>query len=215
MTSSMEDEAEALQGAVRQTTARLQQAAALAASLADNAMSARRGVASVGEVSAQLQRAADQVGAVLQRAEIVGLNAGLRAEEGAALMAAEIKGLAASGRVALEAMMQAVRALKENAVAMSQTVGVISESVQTHGALGEALSTAMSHQIEDVARMAAKAGVVKGEIVALQARANSLQSRDLRFGESPAARRAVERLPAHAEAIARILRDLPSVEPAK
>ena len=219
-TTTLADRTDSLQAAVRETTVHLRQASTLAVSLADNALNAQRGVASLTEMTINLLHAADQVRAVLVRAEMVGMNAGIEAAHageagrGFAVVAAEVRSLSTSGQQALEAMMQAVRGLKNDAVAMTQTVGVISEGVDAQGALGQALSDAVSHQMEEVSRVVASASMATGEIVALQQRATTMERHELGIGAGPAARSAVERLPAHAEAIARILRDLPSFEPA-
>jgi methyl-accepting chemotaxis protein len=219
-TTNLADDTDALQASVRQTNVHLRQASILAVGLADNAMNAQRGVASLTEMTIDLLHAAEQVKAVLVRAEMVGMNAGIEAAHageagrGFAVVAAEVRSLSASGQQALEAMLQAVRGLKNDAVAMTQTVGVISEGVQAHGALGQALSEAVSHQMEEVSRVVSKAGVAKGEILALQQRTTAMARHELGAGVGPAARSAIERLPAHAEAIARILHDLPRFEPA-
>ena len=219
-TTTMADETNALQASVRETTVHLRQASSLAVSLADNAMNAQRGVASLTEMTINLLHAADQVKAVLVRAEMVGMNAGIEAAHageagrGFAVVATEVRSLSTSGQQALDAMMLAVRGLKKDAVAMTQTVGVISEGVQAHGALGQALSDAVSHQMEEVSRVVSKAEVARSEIMALQQCATAMERHELGSGGGPAARSAVERLPLHAEAIALILRDLPSFEPA-
>jgi hypothetical protein len=204
-TGGLADEAEGLAATVRHTTGQLRQAASLAASLADSATAARVGVAGLGDVTGGLLEAANQVQAVLQRAERIAVNAG----GGGGDVAIELRILAGTGQQAMAAMAVAIEGLKAHAAAMTRTVTTICESAQAQDALGQALSESMSHQMQAVARVTAKSGVAKGEIISLQQRASAMEQRELGLGTGPAARRAMERLPDHAEAIAKILRDLP------
>jgi methyl-accepting chemotaxis protein len=214
-TADMHEEAMALAVAVRQVTAQTSQAAAIAAKLADTVFAATNGVAAVTEVTISLGQAADQVKAVLQRAEMLGINAGIEAARagdsgrGFAVVAAEVKNLATSGGAALDGMLQIVRGLKSEAAAMRHTVQSIGDTIEAQSALGLALADAASHQAQSVGRVVQQVETAHAEIVSLRDRAHEMESRDLGMGTGPAARKAVERLPAHAEAVAAILRDLP------
>ena len=92
---------------------------------------------------------------------------------------------------------------------MRQTIEAMAETVQAQSLLGHTLGEAASYQIQSVGRVVAQVQSANAEIVALRDRAQELESRDLSMGTGPAARKAVERLPAHAEAVAQILRNLP------
>ncbi len=213
--SDMAEEAQALTDAVRQVTAQTSQAAALAARLADAAFTTQRGVAAVTDITVSLGQAADQVKSVLQRAEMLGLNAGIEAAKagesgrGFAVVAGEVKNLAVSGQVTLDTMLQIVRGLKTEAAGMRRTTEVMGEVIHAQNLLGGSLAEAASHQIQSVGRVVQQVEAANAEVMALRDRARSMELQDLGLAAGPAARKAVERLPAHAEAVAQILRDLP------
>jgi methyl-accepting chemotaxis protein len=214
-TSFMLDEIKALEQAIRLVTAHAENAATEAASLADTAFAAQRGVASVGEVTVSLVSAADQVRAVLQRADMLGINAGIEAARageagrGFAVVASEIKNLATNAQSALDAMLQIVGGLKKEAAEMRVTIAAMGDAVHTQTRLGQALAEAASHQVEAIGRVAKHVGAAAAEITVLRDRTNAFENRDFGLGAHSAARKAVERLPAHAEAVAAILRGLP------
>ncbi len=206
-TAFMAEEADALATSVRVVTAQIRKTAVFASDLAHGAISAQRDAASVTDMTAGLIDAAEQLRAILQRAQAAG-----GAGSDAATMAEEMTSLAAAGQAALDAMMQTARRLKADAETMAITVSVMNDTVQAQGTLGQALSESAVQQSEAITRLVRKAGSARGEIVALQERAGGMERRDLGLGAGSAARRAVERLPDHAEAVAKILRDLPVFE---
>jgi methyl-accepting chemotaxis protein len=217
-TGNMAAEAEQLAEAVRHVTTQTGQAATLAARLADHAVAAQSGVAAVTSVADNLGKAADQVKAVLQRAEMLGINAGIEAARagetgrGFAVVAAEVKNLATSGQAALDAMLQVVRGLRAEATCMREMIESMDGTIQAQNLLGHKLADAASHQIEAVGRVVHLVQTAHGEIKGLRDRAQTLETRDLGMGTGLAARKAVERLPEHAEAVAQILRNLPELE---
>jgi len=220
-TTDMTHETLSLTDAVRQVTAQIKEAAGLAATLADNAMAAQRGIATMQDVTASLGQAADQVKAVLQRAEMLGINAGIEAARagesgrGFAVVAAEVKNLATNGQTALDAMLGIVRSLRSESTGMHATIDVMSEAVHAQTQLGQILGDAASNQILSIGRVVAMIEAANIEVVSLRDRAREMGERDLTLGTGVAARKAVERLPAHAAAVAAILRDLPVFEPAR
>jgi predicted DNA-binding ArsR family transcriptional regulator len=222
-TGTMSEDARALADAVREVTSHIQHASSLAVTLADTAFAAQRGVTAVSDVAATLSQAADQVKAVLTRAEMLGINAGIEAARageqgrGFAVVAAEVKTLATTGHAALEGMLHAVRTLRHEAAAMHKTIEAMGDTVQAQNAVGQSLADAASYQIQSVTRVVQQVDAATAGIVALRDRARAVDVHDLSLSGGPAARRAVERLPDHAEAVAKILRDLPvfkDVEPA-
>jgi hypothetical protein len=216
-TANMTEEAQSLAAATKALTAQIGQAATLAANLADAAFAAQRGVVAVGDVTTTLTQAAEQVKAVLNRAEMLGISAGIEAARagdegrGFAVVASEMKILATGGHTALEAMLQIVRGLKTESAGMRQTLDTMAETVRGQSVLGHTIAEAASYQIQSVSRVVAHVLAANADIVALRDRAHELESRDLSMGTGPAARKAVERLPAHAEVVAQILRDLPQL----
>jgi methyl-accepting chemotaxis protein len=220
-TGAMAEEVRAMADAVRDVTRHAEQAAAEAANLADTTFAAQRGVMAVSEVSVALVSAADQVKAVLHRADMLGINAGIEAARageagrGFAVVAAEIKALATSGQVALDAMLQVVVALKGEAAGMRQTISAMGETVQAQSKVGQALGEAASHQIEAIGRIVRQVEIASAEIATVRQKAGGFEQRDLGLGPASPARQAVERLPAHADAVAKILRDLPHFEDVK
>jgi hypothetical protein len=220
-TGAMAEEVSAMTEAVRAVTRHAEQAAAEAATLADTTFAAQRGVMAVSEVTAALASAADQVKAVLHRADMLGINAGIEAARagetgrGFAVVAAEIKALATSGQVALDAMLQVVVGLKSEAAGMRQTIAAMGETVQAQSRVGQALGEAASHQIESIGRIVRQVDIASAEIATVREKASAFEKRDLGVGPASPARQAVERLPAHADAVAKILRDLPQLEDMK
>jgi methyl-accepting chemotaxis protein len=211
----MVKEAHALAESVRDVTAHITQASVLAAKLADTAFAAQRGVVAMSDVAGTLSHAADQVKAVLQRAEMLGINAGIEAARageqgrGFAVVAAEVKALAHAGQTALDGMLQVVRGLRTEAASMHKTIEVMGDTVQAQTTVGQSLADAASYQIQSVTRVVQQVDAATIEIVALRDRARAVDVHELGLSGGPAARRAVERLPDHAEAVAKILRDLP------
>jgi hypothetical protein len=220
-TGDMAGDVQALTDSVRLVTRHAEQASAEAAKLADTAFSAARGVVAVSEVTVSLVAAADQVKAVLHRADMLGINAGIEAARageagrGFAVVAGEIKALAANGQAALDGMLKIVAGLKTEAAGMQQTITTMGNAVQAQGKVGQALGDAASHQVQAIGRIVQQMEVASAEITALRDKAEGFEKRDLGLGPASAARKAVERLPAHADAVAKILRDLPQFEDMK
>jgi methyl-accepting chemotaxis protein len=206
---------------MRQVTTQIKQSGAVAARLAQTASAAHRGVAALSEIAAGLGQAADQVKSVLQRAEMLGINAGIEAARageagrGFAVVAAEVKNLATSGQQALDAMLHVVRGLKTEAHGLRQTIEAMDETLLSQTALGDSLGEAASGQIQAVSRVVRQASQAHAEIDALRLRAQEMEGREWGMGAGPAARKAVERLPVHAQAIAQILQNLPQFESEK
>jgi hypothetical protein len=110
-----------------------------------------------------------------------------------------------------------VQGLRQETADMHKTIDVMGETVQAQNALGQSLADAASYQVQSVTRVVQQVDSASEGLLALRDRARSVDPHDLGLGGGPAARRAVERLPDHADAVAKILRDLPvfkGVEPA-
>jgi hypothetical protein len=215
VTLGVVEEVRALEASIRQITAHAEQGAADIARLADGAFAAQRGVVAVTDVTTHLIEAAEQVKAVLHRADMLGINAGIEAARagesgrGFAVVASEIKNLATSAQQALDSMMQVVAGLKAEASGMRETITGIADAVQGQTRLGLALADAASHQMQSIGRVANLVGTANTELTNLRDRSLHFEQKDLALGTGAAARKAVERLPAHAEAVASILRNLP------
>jgi methyl-accepting chemotaxis protein len=223
-TGTMAEEARALAAAVRDVTSHINHAASLSATLADSAFAAQRNVVAMSDVAGMLSQAADQVRAVLQRAEMLGINAGIEAARageqgrGFAVVAAEVKTLATTGQAALDGMLHAVRGLRNETAALHKTIEAMGDTVQAQNTVGQSLADAASYQIQSVTRVVQQVDAASAGIASLRDRARAVDMRDLGLSGGPAARRAVERLPDHADAVAKILRDLPvfkDAEPAR
>ena len=213
--SGMVEEVDALTASVRQVTANTERGAAAIAKLADSAFAAQRGVTAVSEVTVSLITAAEQVRAVLTRADMLAINAGIEAARagetgrGFAVVASEMKALATGGQAALDVMLKIVGGLKEEATGMRHTIETMDEAVDTQTRLGHAIADAVSHQMEALGRIVDQVGAANAEIIAMRDRAKTFQQKDLGLATGSDARKALERLPAHAVAVAAILRDLP------
>jgi methyl-accepting chemotaxis protein len=189
-TAGLADEAEALADAVRAVTLQTERATTIATRLSEATFATQRSVAGIGESTSAMQAAADQVHDVLQRTEMVGMNAGIEAARagdagrGFAVVAAEVKDLAHAGGAALESMLTTVRALKQHAALLqSDAVGRVLRQI-----------SAAQSDVQGLHR---------------QVRDMSAVPDTGRLGVTRAAEQAVERLPGYADAMSQILRGLP------
>jgi len=216
-TEALAEEAETLATAIRTVTKQTERASQIASRLSDSAFATHKGVTIIAETTGAMLHAAEQVQAVLNRAEMLGLNAGIEAARageagrGFAVVAAEVKALAQHGAGALEAMQLTVRELRAQANAVFERVQDMSEVIQSQHEFGHALQHAAILQGEAVGRMLRKLTAARGEAVALNEEMQTLAVPDTALGGGAAAQQAVERLPSYAEAMGQILRGLPDL----
>jgi methyl-accepting chemotaxis protein len=216
-TAGLADEAEALADAVRAVTLQTERATTIATRLSEATFATQRSVAGIGESTSAMQAAADQVHDVLQRTEMVGMNAGIEAARagdagrGFAVVAAEVKDLAHAGGAALESMLTTVRALKQQTGQICERIQEISDVVQAQHEFGHALSHAALLQSDAVGRVLRQISAAQSDVQGLhrQVRDMSAVPDTGRLGVTRAAEQAVERLPGYADAMSQILRGLP------
>jgi methyl-accepting chemotaxis protein len=215
-TAGLADEAEALASAVRAVTVQTERVTAIAIRLAESTFATQRSVSGINESSSAMQAAADQIHDVLQRTEMVGMNASIEAARagdagrGFAVVATEVKDLAQAGGSALESMLATIHALKQQAGQMCERIQEIADIVQAQHDFGHALSHAAMLQSDAVGRVLSQISAAQSDVQGLhsQVRDLALPTTD-RLGVTRAAQQAVERLPGYADAMAQILRGLP------
>jgi methyl-accepting chemotaxis protein len=218
-TACLIGEVDSLADSIRAVTVQTERSTTLAARLAETAFAAQQGIATMSETTASLQSAAARVHDSLQRAELVGLNAGIEASRasdgppGFAVVASDIKELAQTGAAALAQMLGTVRELRQQTAEMFERMQQISDVVQAQNEFGHALSHASMLQADAVGRMARQVGAAHGEVHGLGTQVRDMPLPDVRLGVTPAAQQAVERLPGYADAMAQILRGLPDFSP--
>lgn len=215
-TAGLADEAEALADAVRAVTVQTERATAIATRLSEATFATQRSVAGIGESTASMQAASDQLHDVLQRTEMVGMNACIEAaragEAGRCieLVAADVKDLAQAGAHALEAIQLALRDLKQQSDQMCARIQEISDAVQSQHEFGHALSHAAMLQSDAVGRVLRQISAAQSDVQGLHSTVRDMALPNAaRLGVTRAAQQAVERLPGYADAMAQILRGLP------
>jgi methyl-accepting chemotaxis protein len=184
--------------------------------MSEAAFATQRSVVGIGESAAAMQEAADQVHDVLQRTEMVGMNAGIEAaragEAGRSLdeVAAQVKDLTQAGGIALEAMLATIRELKQQSGQMCERIQEISDVVQAQHEFGHALSHAAMLQSDAVGRVLRQISAAQSDVQHLHSQVRDMALPNAaRLGVTRAAEQAVERLPGYADAMAQILRGLP------
>jgi methyl-accepting chemotaxis protein len=215
-TAGLADEAETLANSVRAVTLQIERATAIATRMSEAAFATQRSVVGIGESAAAMQEAADQVHDVLQRTEMVGMNAGIEAaragEAGRSLdeVAAQVKDLTQAGGIALEAMLATIRELKQQSGQMCERIQEISDVVQAQHEFGHALSHAAMLQSDAVGRVLRQISAAQSDVQHLHSQVRDMALPNAaRLGVTRAAEQAVERLPGYADAMAQILRGLP------
>lgn len=206
--------------AVRDLTNQSRRAADISEQLADVAFNTQMRVAGLSESTSALTRAADQVQVVLHRSEMLGINASIEAARagadagGFAVVAAEVKTMAQAGHAALEAMMTTLRALQGDVAEIAQRVQHMGAAVAAQHEFGDSLAHAALLQGNAVERLLREAGNAHGDLCTLQDALNGFRLPENRLGAGAATEQMVERLPAYADAITKLIRELPDFRPA-
>lgn len=196
-------EATMLAASVRAVTEQTERATDIASRLAETAFASQKSVTAMTELANPLLAAVEQVQSVLARTEIVAMGSHETA------VAAEVKQLAATGRAALEALLTAVRGLREEGGAVFQRVQELSDLVQAQHEFGHALSHTALLQADAVGRVLQQMDTATSDLRELSAEARNVKLPERRLGTTSAVQHAVERLPSYAEAMAQIVRGLP------
>lgn len=210
----------ALTGAVGATTAEVQRVSASAIALSDRAFAGQRSVAGLDDHTATLMVAIERVEEALGRMGHLAHSASVEAArggEGAAGLAPIVTGiqaLAAGTRAAIHALQTDVAAMSSQAAEASATAQEICEQVKAHHELGLALSHAVRQQGQEIAGILHILDAARSGIVTLRASVQAVTRHGTaRLAKSDSLRETAARLPGHADAMARILRDLPDLVP--
>jgi hypothetical protein len=216
-TQGMVDQAAQIADTVRALTIYTKRASQSAATLSDTAHGTQRGVAGMTEALTAMLAAVDQVSMVLQRAQKLGEEAGVKAAQaegaghGLAAIAADMKALADASATALEAINAGIKSLRSQADDVATSVAALDDAVQAQTQASQTMATAAARQAQAVEQVLAGASNAFQEIQEARGQLHRIALPESRLGNGTQAQAAVERLPAHAEALAQILRGLPNV----
>ncbi len=209
-----------LTSAVGATTAEVQRVSASATALSDRAFAGQRSVAGLDDHTATLLVAIEQMGDALKRMGNLGQSAAIeaaRSGEAAQALAPVVSGiqaLAGETLAALGNLQGEVAAMSGRAAEASLLAQDICEQVRAHQDLGLALSCAVRQQGEEIAGILQVLDESRSGFVTLRASVEAVtRSATARLAGSETVREAAARLPGHADAMARVLRDLPDCVP--
>jgi hypothetical protein len=202
--------------ATRATTTEIARMAQAGSDAAGVAFAAQRHVASLDERSAALAEAAERIGRALPLAIAAGKSASLwgaraGADGRAGLdLGADLQQMAAATAETLLAMQLAVGELRTETGRASDRVSALADLIQHQHQFGLALGHAVDQQGADIARaLTHLAGAHEGIATLREGVAAVTRNSGLRQTEAEILRGAADRLPAHADTIAQILRGIP------
>jgi len=214
------DQVVALTGAVRTTTDEVKRMTASAVDLAEQAFAGHRFVADLDDRTAALVVKAGQIEDLLTALGSLGRSAAVEAarigEAGQpfAPIAADLQEVACSAQAAIKAMQSEVSAMSVLVADMGRTAQEICDRVKAQQELGLALSYAVNQQADEIAGVLRTIDALRSGFVTLRASVEAVSQRgSTRLAKSDTLREAAGRLPAQADTIARILRDLPDFAP--
>jgi len=211
-----------LTGAVGATTAEVQRVSASAIALSDRAFAGQRSVAGLDDHTGKLLVAIEQMEDAVKRMGNLGQSAAIEAARSgdAALalapIASGIQELARGALATLASVQGEVAAMSGQAAEASLLAADICEKVKAHHQFGLALSCAVRRQGEEIAGILRVLDESRSGFVTLRASVEAVtRSGSARLAGSETLREAAARLPGHADAMARVLRELPDCVPSK
>lgn len=209
-----------LTGAVGATTAEVQRVSATAMALSDRAFAGQRSLAGLDDHTARLVVAIEQIEDALKRMGNLGQSAAIeaaRSGEAAQALAPITSGIQELSRGTLAALCSLqgeVGAMSSQAAEASLLVQEICEKVKAHHELGLGLSCAVRQQGEEIAGILQALDESRSGFATLRASVEAVtRGGTARLAGTETLREAAARLPGHADAMARILRDLPDCVP--
>ncbi len=197
-----------LASATRATTAEIIAMANAAVSASERAFGAQRNVAALDAKCAALACTAEQVGQALRAAGSIGDASGSPDMEG------RLRAMAEAADHALFAMQITAAELRVETDRAVTRLGELGELIHKQHQLGQALGHAVEQQSQEIAGMIEHLSGAHAGMDELRAGVEAItRSGDARLANAEALRGAACRLPAHADAIAGILRNLPDFAP--
>jgi hypothetical protein len=207
-----------LTGAVGATTAEVQRVTASAIALADSAFAGQRSVAGLDDHTAtlvvaveQMEQSLKQLGNLAQSAAMEAAGGGESAQALAPIVLG-IRDLAGGTLAALAAIQAEVGIISGQAANASVLAQDVCERVKVHHELGLGLSSAVRQQGLEIAGILRMLDAASSGFLALRASVEAVTRHgSASLAGSDTLRAAAARLPGHADAMARILRELPDL----
>ncbi len=204
-----------LAASVRAVTGQVRQMTEMAVAVSETAMGTQADLArlagraaALDGTAAQLRRALHLATACLRQAEA------LEPAGAAADLATNLRDMAAGAEEGLQAMGTVIAALRQEAAAASRRVAELCAVIQSQHELGGALGHAVDQQGQEIARTLAGLGAAYDTCSAVAAQVAAIGAgNEGNMAAAEVLRGAGDRLPAHAEVIARILRGIPDFAP--
>lgn len=170
---------------------------------------------SVRGVTAQSNRASDIIGRLTEDVSDAQRRMAALSDTVSDLSSLAAESFAADGAVGdgsmIAGMARGVSSLTAEAALLRAAVDGIGQRIQAQTEWSDELLRAIRQQASSVGRLIAHVESAHSEIIVLRDRTASMDISDLALGAGPAVRKAVERLPVHADAMAQILRGLPDL----
>ncbi len=209
-----------LTGAVAATTAQAQRVSASAIALSDRAFAGQHSVVALDDHAARLVAAIRTMEDEVKRMGNLGESAAIEAErsgDAAHALAPIVSGIQELSRgtlAALGGLQDEVAGMSARAAEASLLAYDMCESVKTQHELGMALSCAVRQQGEEIAGILQALDESRSGFVALRASVSAVtRSGAARLAGSETLRGAAARMPGHADAMVRVLRDMPDHVP--
>jgi methyl-accepting chemotaxis protein len=220
--SQVIDRVTQLTAAVGATTAEVRRVSASALALSDRAFAAQRSVAGLDDHTAKLVVTIERMEDALKRMGNLGQSAAIeaaRSGDAAQAFAPIVSGIQELTRgtlAALGSLQRELGAMSGQAAEASLLAQDICEKVKAHHELGLGLSYAVRQQGEEIAGILQALDESRSGFVTLRASVEAVtRGGSARLAGSEALREAAARLPSHADAMVRLLRDLPDCVPSQ
>jgi chromosome segregation ATPase len=218
--AAVTDKVVSLTSAVSATAAEIRRSSAMAIGLSDQAMTAQKTIAGLDDRSAGLTAGLDQLTRVVKRIGALGQEAALRAaqcgEAGRAMapVAAGVQELS-TGVLAAVASMQADLAQMSGQMPEAvRAARVIMDSVKSQQEVGLALSHAVTQQTEEIGAILQQLDKTRKGLSTLRSSVDAVARHgSARAAKAERLRETANRLPAHADLVAGLLREIPDFTP--
>ncbi len=213
--SRVVDGAVRLAGSVRATTGAAERMTNLAVRLAEVAHETQKSVASLDDRSAKLTLALDEVALALQLAGTTGETATTTTQAGAVeIVVAELGEMAAKTLVVLQEAVETLRELTSETQAANRRTLEIGELVRSNHDVGQAVNHAVLQQSEDISSLLNDIYEARSGFAELRAGVEAVAAAGTaRSGIVQTIRSHTNLLPAHAEIVASLLRNIPDFVP--
>jgi methyl-accepting chemotaxis protein len=199
-----------LAGEIDAVTAHIKRGALIANTLADSVTTTQLGVDGIGRSALNVLKAADGISETLRAAERMALNASIEASRpGQAasefkVVTGEIQSWAQTGSTALRLISEAVQELQvESEIALSG-VREVKSALAAHIDVGRSLSNAIEQQSDAVRLILENLPTAEVNLRAMLNQAKTSARGEAQLDPALAGQLALERLPKHVEAIAKI-----------